>query len=973
MAENKNALPIGTILNARYEIEGLIGGGGFGLVYRAKHTGLNATMAIKELFPRDIVFRQGKAVHPVSEADTAIYQKVLSSFRKEGRRLASLGSCPSIVQCSDYFEENGSGYLVMEYIEGRSLREVVRSYRKNNQTFSEASLITLLNELLKGLKEVHKAGIQHMDIKPENIYVRETEGADELSNPVLLDFGASRSQTGHSTGSNLLVGTVPYAPIEQMHERGDMGPWTDIYALGITLYELMFSTDEIPGCTERMSDLYSKETDPLRPAKSKGTGQYSERFLRLIDKCVAIKAKDRPQNVEEVENLLAEKPLSKPELIAKTSKEKSKTNKVVRLPLIIIISTIAVGIVGYSYVQNIQKVNDPQYQYNQGNMYYYGEGVAQNYEEAFGWYKKAAEQGDADAQYRLGEMYENEEGVAQDYEEAFGWYKKAAEQGDADAQNTLGWMYLNGRGVTEDDQQAVEWFRKAAEQGHAKAQFNLGWMYQNGKGVAQDGQQAVEWYKKAAEQGNAGAQNSLGWMYQNGRGVAQDDRQAVEWYKKAAEQGNANAQNSLGWIYLNGRGVTQDDQQAAEWYRKAAEQGHANAQNNLGMMYEYGQGVAQDYQQAIEWYRKAAEQEFASAQYNLGFMYINGRGVAQDDQQVVEWFRKAAEQGHASAQNNLGWMYDEGRGVAQDYEEAFKWYQKAAEQGYAKAQFNLGMMYLNGRVVAQDDQQAVEWFRKAAEQGHTNAQSALSSINKYQIGETFRDCATCPEMVVVPAGEFMMGTPEEKIGKWNTDERPQHQVTISRPFAVGKYEVTVEQYAEFVRETKHEDEGCGEANNHPVACVSWNDTQAYLEWLSMKTGQNYRLLSESEWEYATRAGTTTAYYFGSMIYRSQANLENSNIYGTTPVGSYLANAFGLYDMHGNVWEWVEDCWHYDYIGAPADGSAWIGECDIERTMRGGSWDNEPEDLRSATRGRGGATFRGSNGLVGFRIARTLTP
>ena len=135
MAENRNALPIGTILDARYEIESLIGGGGFGLVYKAKHTSLNATMAIKELFPRDIVVRQGKAVHPVSEADVATYQKVFISFRKEGQRLASLGSCSSIVQCSNYFEENGTGYLVMEYIEGRSLREVVSSYRRGRSEF----------------------------------------------------------------------------------------------------------------------------------------------------------------------------------------------------------------------------------------------------------------------------------------------------------------------------------------------------------------------------------------------------------------------------------------------------------------------------------------------------------------------------------------------------------------------------------------------------------------------------------------------------------------------------------------------------------------------------------------------------------------------------------------------------------------------------------------------------------------------
>ena len=606
MAENKNALPIGTILNARYEIEGLIGGGGFGLVYRAKHTGLNATMAIKELFPRDIVVRQGKAVHPVSEADTAIYQKVLSSFRKEGRRLASLSSCLSIVQCSDYFEENGSGYLVMEYIEGRSLREVVRNYRKNNQTFSEASLITLLNELLKGLKEVHKAGIQHMDIKPENIYVRETEGADELSNPVLLDFGASRSQSGHSTGSNLLVGTVPYAPIEQMHERGDMGPWTDIYALGITLYELMFRTDEIPGCTERMSDLYSKETDPLKPAKSEGTSQYSERFLRLIDKCVAIRAKDRPQNIEEVESLLAGEPLPKPELIAKTSREKSKTNKVVGLPLIMIILTIALGIVGYNYVQNIQKVNDPKYQYNQGEMYYHGEGVAQDYKEAFRWYQKAAEQGNVDAQHRLGEMYDQ------------------------------------GQGVAEDDQRAVEWYQKAAEQRNADAQYRLGEMYDEGLGVAEDDQQAVQWYQKAAEQGNADAQYRLGEMYDQGQGVAEDDQQAVQWYQKAAEQGHADAQYRLGEMYDQGQGVAEDDQQAIEWYRKAAEQGDVDAQYRLGEMYDEGQGVAEDDQQAIEWYRKAAEQGFADAQYRLGEMYDEGQGVVEDDQQAVEWYQKSS-------------------------------------------------------------------------------------------------------------------------------------------------------------------------------------------------------------------------------------------------------------------------------------------------------------------------------------------
>ena len=472
MAENKNALPIGTILNARYKIEGLLGGGGFSLVYQARHIGLDATVAIKELFPVGIVVRQGRKVHPVSEAKVAIYQKTLSSFRKEGRCLARLSNCPFIVRCSDYFEESGTGYLVMEYIEGQSLRAIARSYKRNNQTFDEASLILLLSKLLKGLKELHRAGIQHMDIKPENIHIREVEGADKLSNPVLLDFGASRSKIGHSIGSRLLVGTPPYAPIEQMHEHGNIGPWTDFYALGITLYELMFGADKIPSCVDRMSGVNSKNIDPLILAKVRGAVRYSNRFLRLIDECVAIKVEDRPQNVEEIENMLKDKILSKSEAIL--------------------------------------KYKDPQLQYEQGEMYYYGKGVPK------------------------------------DNQKAAMWFRKAAEQGHADAQFVLGLMYAKDEGLEKNDWKATEWFRKAAEQGHADSQFNLGVRYGFGRGVRKDYGLAFNCYQKAANQGHAFAQNNLGSMYEKGEGVPKNDKKAIEWYEKSAKRKNAwAAQNNL--------------------------------------------------------------------------------------------------------------------------------------------------------------------------------------------------------------------------------------------------------------------------------------------------------------------------------------------------------------------------------------------------------------------------------------------
>ena len=155
--------------------------------------------------------------------------------------------------------------------------------------------------------------------------------------------------------------------------------------------------------------------------------------------------------------------------------------------------------------------------------------------------------------------------------------------------------------------------------------------------------------------------------------------------------------------------------------------------------------------------------------------------------------------------------------------------------------------------------------------------------------------------------------------------------------------------------------------------MTWDDAKAYTEWLSTKTGQHYRLLSEAEWEYVARAGTTTAYHFGETISPSQANYDKDKR-GTVEVGSYPANAFGLHDVHGNVQEWVEDCWHNDYNGAPSDGSAWTINCndyDELRVLRGGSWGDDPRDLRSAGRGWSIAGGRYDNG--GFRIARTLTP
>ena len=244
-------------------------------------------------------------------------------------------------------------------------------------------------------------------------------------------------------------------------------------------------------------------------------------------------------------------------------------------------------------------------------------------------------------------------------------------------------------------------------------------------------------------------------------------------------------------------------------------------------------------------------------------------------------------------------------------------------------------------------------------------------------GTVFRECADCPELVVVPAGTFMMGSPASEEGRF-ANEGPQRRVSIATAFAVGVHEVTFAEWDACVAAGgcgghRPGDEGWGR-ERRPVINVNWSDAESYVSWLSSSTGASYRLLSESEWEYVARAGTTTRYWWGDWMGRNRANCGgdgcgDTSYVRTAPVGSFSANDFGLFDVSGNVWEWVQDCWHDDYYGAPTDGSAWAGPADCRRVLRGGSWPFTPVYLRSASRTREDAG--GRNGDVGFRVARTL--
>jgi formylglycine-generating enzyme required for sulfatase activity len=252
-------------------------------------------------------------------------------------------------------------------------------------------------------------------------------------------------------------------------------------------------------------------------------------------------------------------------------------------------------------------------------------------------------------------------------------------------------------------------------------------------------------------------------------------------------------------------------------------------------------------------------------------------------------------------------------------------------------------------------------------------------------GRALRDCPTCPEMVVVPAGEFLMGSPESEPGR-GRNEGPQHKVTM-RSFAIGKFEVTFAEWDACVAEGgcshKPADEGWGRGRR-PVINVSWDDAREFVAWLARKTGKPYRLPTEAEWEYAAR-GITDAdephppFSTGSTISYKQANYDANFVYAdgkmgvfrqkTIEVGKFPRNAFGLYDMHGNVWEWVEDCYRDSYQGAPTDGSAVVARGCSLRILRGGSWNYFPQLLRSAY--RYGTAPEVRLDMTGLRVARSL--
>ncbi len=593
-----------------YEIREIIGQGGFGITYLAYDRNLAHEVAIKEYMPIELATRHTDgSVVALSPEHEERYRWGLGRFLAEARTIGQFKH-PNIVRVRNVFESNNTAYMVMDYELGESLQEIL-SRRK---ILDEADLATVMFPIIDGMKLVHAHGFIHRDIKPGNIFIR-VDG-----DPVLLDFGSARQAVETSRGSMTSLFSKGYAPIEQYNSNDEQGPWTDIYALGATMYRCIAGVPPADAI-DRSSAISIAGGDTYVPAVEVGEGRYSLGLLEAIDYAMRFRRHERPQSINELlavirpiagqatgeipplqaipvpappaprvapeapheGELRTYMPRHDPDTATDVPTAPTPTT-VPPVPDVAPAPDLPQGDAAFLELHGRASAGDVAAQAEIAYRFAKGIGTQKDEAKALHWYESAAGQGHAGAQYSLGVMYARGRGVEQDFRTAFKWYLKAAAQGDANAEATVAGLCLKGIGTAQDEKAAFDWMLRAAKQGHLQSMFRIGEMYAQGTGVAANLEEALRWYRKAAEQGQVDAQINLAFMYGKGQGVERDDSMAFKWYRKAAESGSPVAQFNLGVIYAKGRGMPQDLKEARRWYQLAANQGDPNAERALSRM-----------------------------------------------------------------------------------------------------------------------------------------------------------------------------------------------------------------------------------------------------------------------------------------------------------------------------------------------------------------------------------------------------
>ena len=965
--QSLNALPPGTVLHD-YVIESELGSGGFSMVYLARHR-LNSDwlFAIKEFLPGELVVRDndGASVHPVNMEAEEAFEDGLRRFRDEAEQLRRFRNERYVVSCLNYFEANGTAYLVMDYDDGLPLSEFLRQREEAGQPFTEKDLRAVVEPLLEGLTVVHRAGVLHRDIKPGNIFVRRPDDiTGRPAQPVLIDFGAAKQNylTRHSRSQAPY--TPGYAAYEQISSEGDIGPWTDIYAVGALMWrmvaggcpgdERLFVTEGSEGtggtgvwsptpraAEKRAYALHRGQPDPMVPAAELGADRFSPKVLKAIDRCLALYPEDRVQDCVTLGALLESASTSmtaatQAQAQGRASKAwntKAKATKRSR-------STV-VARVGTALASAVLRGHLPKY---------CGFAIAATLAGAglfIVWITRTSTWavGSALAILLMTGYYS----VLR--EPASPTVRPASATGGSGGASPVVVQEPTSTPTDRNLDSTTEEVTPSPVSVDTSADGPIS------SGAAVEASETgeplivggsailvVETVPAGARVSIAGEDLGVTPLelsgLRAGRYEITLDHPAYEVLRLSEQRLTDGEVLRIERILTLATGrLTVLTEPSEAWVefdgRRLAEETPITLPNLPAGTVELTLGAM----------------EHRTVQVRLDIPR-NGLAILEQTLEPVPYGTLTLQLTPSDATVTL-------LDIVPSY-----------------PSYRPGMRLPEGEY-------RVEVHRSGYEDASRIVRVAGDTVERIELnslgaGMRFRDCPDCPEMVVIPAGSFMMGSPPDERQRLR-NEGPLRRVTISDRFALGRTEVTFAQWEACVS-----DGGCGlwlmddvgwGRGNRPVIAVSWWDAQAYVAWLSLKTGEEYRLPSEAEWEYAARAGTTTRYSWGDEIGRNRANCDGcgSRWDGTrtSPVGSFPANAFSLHDMHGNVWEWVEDCWNDAYNGAPNGGSAWLqGDC-ARRVMRGSSWFNWTRQLRSAHRFGNSAVVR--TNVYGFRVVRTLTP
>lgn len=782
-ARIEDTLHPGAVIGAAYQIGAVLGKGGFGITYRGFDLNMDRIVAIKEFYPDGMVTRgrlvsefsrSRSAVVTLTERNKDIYKKSLELFYREAKALSKLDKLPNVVHAHHIFRENGTAYIVMEFVEGKSLKQMILEQGR----IPETELITLLDPALIALSKVHEAEILHRDIAPDNIMI-------ENGQPILIDFGAARVEEGHA--SSLLIGKKGYSSPEQM-AGGAMDARSDIYSIGATYYKAL------TGVTPQDSVLRTLG-DQVKPLKELAP-EVSQHVSDAVMKAMAVKPEDRFTDAAAFRQALNEKPTTAVQPPSTGSGNGNGSGSVIvdakppkkKPKAAIIAAAILAVLAGGFFLFRKQIIPPPVPSLPVSDQEMTMTAIAAYKETSTAAVIQTETQRVIDAEltkiagdqatetdtpiptntpqptetdtpiptntpqptetpinaeeiFTLGHQAFEEK----DYEKALPLLRQAAEAGNVDAMVDLGRMYWRGWGVDTDDSTAVFWFRKAAEQNHAGGQYWMGVMYRDGRGVTRDYTQAYEWYLKAADQNYADAQYAIGQFYEYGNyNLPQDYNKAYEWYKKAADNGEDGALIAIGQMYAYGRGFEKDEKKALEWYKQAADHGLDSAMIQIGSLYK----SQKNFSEAEKWYLKAIEQHgsnSAIAEYYMGNLYSDydfNESASEAEKEANyekswEWYLKSAEDGNANAWNTLGSNYFGGyNNVQQSFEKALYYYQQGAEAGDSSCMMDLAEMYYRGYGVPVSYETTIEYLTSAVEKENFGAYLQLGLLYEYGIGVT---------------------------------------------------------------------------------------------------------------------------------------------------------------------------------------------------------------------------------------------